>query len=944
MHWLKCDLQVQTPADDDHWTGKKMQAGEEKQFAKEFAEACYKLKLDVVGITEHNFLNINFLPFLKEAFDDVYKTYNHKITLLPGFEFDADGVGRGAHVLCLFDEGTDLEIIDSILTECGVGKPRKDLNNVLATSNKNLIDILQIVQEKHKGIVIMPHAMSDDGIFDNDNISEWLQQKQFTNPNLLAIEVNKPVEKMSKNFQKLILSSDDCQPDWKRERPIAVIMSSDNKDLIKYDENGNHHKNSLGYRYSWIKMSNPSIESLRQAFLDNQSRIKLPVDVNNDTHPNLQYRHPHIVSIEISNVAFLENQTIHFSNNLNCLIGGRGSGKSTIIEYLRIVFNKQNQVQNDKGNSEKNIRIRKTLGDDSVIKVVWNRGENIQDNLIWEKGKVRSTTSDISAIESFLEFLPIKIYSQQEINLLSENFLDSESSISNNLLPVINDFAKAKLEEIERQSANKAVKLKGLLNTKHHLTDLKRERVKLTEQRKYLNERIQAEKTIQPSLETYRLINIEKEYSHRIEAEFDYVIKTDEDDYVNVLKEELDALTEEFVDRYKRFNTNATTPNHEWFVAADEKVVQAKIRFKENIEKAYKEYADTLFEIFARDEQWQSIQESHKKNDEIFLETCSKLGLSPDSINQMSSIHEDIKLLDKQLEELDKNISFNTSKLEKFEDEKKSLETLWHEEFKTRNQAIEEINNSVKLSDNKVFIKVELSEQNDKKNFLHQWNSFITIDGRTKLFKNSADLANLIFDSFSAQSEIKSPWLFLYKLVDEEHNSLDLEFDEEVKKLLLEYIKENMDKWHDLVTSRVADLVDIELFRTDGTSAGKISNGNLSDGQRNTIALALLLAEKKSVLIIDQPEDELDSRFIYNELVPMIRKMKSSRQLIFSTHNPNLPVNGDAELVYALQAENGKGQHLASGGLDNKHVTDAILSIMEGSEEAFRKRREKYNF
>lgn len=147
-----------------------------------------------------------------------------------------------------------------------------------------------------------------------------------------------------------------------------------------------------------------------------------------------------------------------------------------------------------------------------------------------------------------------------------------------------------------------------------------------------------------------------------------------------------------------------------------------------------------------------------------------------------------------------------------------------------------------------------------------------------------------------------------------------------------------------MVVSRLADLVDIELFRTDGTSAGKISNGNLSDGQRNTIALALLLAEKDSVLIIDQPEYELDSRFIYNELVPMIRKMKSSRQLIFSTHNPNLPVNGDAELVYALQAENGRGQHLTSGGLDNKDVTDAILSIMEGSEKAFRKRREKYNF
>lgn len=272
--------------------------------------------------------------------------------------------------------------------------------------------------------------------------------------------------------------------------------------------------------------------------------------------------------------------------------------------------------------------------------------------MVWEKGKIRSTTSDISAIESFLEFLPIKIYSQQEVNLLSENLLDSESSISNNLLPLINDFAKNKLEEIERQSINKALEIKSLLNTKHHLTDLKHERVKLTEQRKYLDERIQAHKTIQPILERYRLINIEKEYSRRIEAEFDYQIERDEDDYINVLQEELGAITGEFVDGFKRFNTDIKTPNSDWFIKADEKVVQAKIKFKENIEKVFKEYADDLFEIFGKDERWVSIKNSQENNDEIFLNSCSELGLSADSISQMSSIHKEIKLLNKQLEEI----------------------------------------------------------------------------------------------------------------------------------------------------------------------------------------------------------------------------------------------------------------------------------------------------
>lgn len=138
--------------------------------------------------------------------------------------------------------------------------------------------------------------------------------------------------------------------------------------------------------------------------------------------------------------------------------------------------------------------------------------------------------------------------------------------------------------------------------------------------------------------------------------------------------------------------------------------------------------------------------------------------------------------------------------------------------------------------------------------------------------------------------------------------------------------------------------MDLTLYREDGTEAGRIANGTLSDGQRNTAALVLLLAQNGGPLIIDQPEDELDSNFVYRELIPMLRKVKNKRQIIIATHNANLPVNGDAELVYALEAKNGHGKLLAQGGLDRPNVTQAVLDIMEGSQEAFRKRREKYHF
>ncbi|MDZ7803625.1 MAG: hypothetical protein U5K34_06535 [Thiohalophilus sp.] len=88
---------------------------------------------------------------------------------------------------------------------------------------------------------------------------------------------------------------------------------------------------------------------------------------------------------------------------------------------------------------------------------------------------------------------------------------------------------------------------------------------------------------------------------------------------------------------------------------------------------------------------------------------------------------------------------------------------------------------------------------------------------------------------------------------------------------LFRHISENAQKWESLQVARVENAVDMRLFRPDGTEAGSIAKGSLSDGQRNTAELALLLAQDGGPLVIDQPEDELDSNFVFRELIPMLR-------------------------------------------------------------------------
>ena len=117
-----------------------------------------------------------------------------------------------------------------------------------------------------------------------------------------------------------------------------------------------------------------------------------------------------------------------------------------------------------------------------------------------------------------------------------------------------------------------------------------------------------------------------------------------------------------------------------------------------------------------------------------------------------------------------------------------------------------------------------------------------------------------------------------------------------------------------------------------------------SVGLKSTAVLSLLLSAGDQPLIIDQPEDDLDNRYVYDVVVGLLRKQKFSRQIIMATHNANVPVNGDAELIVAMGVEDRLGRVQVQGTIDRPDVKQAVSEIMEGSAEAFRLRRERYGY
>ena len=933
MRWLKCDLQMQTPADARHWAGDRLEAGQEAAAAKAFAEACYEKGLDVVGITDHNFLSKDFIPHLQTAFDEIEREFSHKITLFPGFEFEAAGVGRGVHVLCLFEPGTDLTRLDSILTECGVSYPRVNAARQLEESDKNLKEILRITQDKYGGIVIMPHATSNDGIFDNDSIAEWLQQDQFTNPDLLAVEVPKPVHLMSAGYQRLLRSGDDCQPGWKRIRPIATLMSSDNKKLVDFDEHQKPTPNSIGYRYSWFKMSEPSIESLRQAFLDHESRIILPEDVTTDTHPAQRVRQATIKSISIKNVAFLADQQVHFSPNMNCVIGGRGSGKSTLLEYLRIILGKDKSKDLDYGTKERIKRVRDTLNEPRAeVEVCWVSADGVEDRIVWQNGSPTVQGRDLADPETFFNSLPLRFYSQQQLNRLTESKIDDGSvRQAQRLLELVDGFTKNELDELADREHKLKLQIQDAFSNLRKAKTLEKDYKRLQQEHQELDRQWKARSEIQEDARQHQLLKAEARYLEGLAG-------TPGKQFTDVA-----SLAETIAASHVAFQVTDST-HAAWFRQFDDKVKAAKDSLARTIRDAVEQFEAAVEDLKTNDPAWNAIREELDQADAKFSEACAAKGLTTDDVGHLQEINQSRTKKQREIDETGaeiqrlKEAAGDTGLL------MQQLHQIWRDQFQKRVEAAERANELAVLNEGRQrFIEVSAKYQQDHKNFRELWQSFAPSDGRTRLGKNWESCGETLYTLFTGQEDAESPWQVLEERLSVEQGSTGPDFGSNSQELF-QHIQDNLERWEKLSCSRVQDTVDMKLFRADGSTAGSIAEGSLSDGQRNTAALALLLAQEGGPLVIDQPEDELDSNFVFRELIPMLRKVKSKRQLIMATHNANLPVNGDAELVYAFEARDGKGEALACGGLDQASVTKAVLDIMEGTEEAFRRRREKYHF
>jgi DNA repair ATPase RecN len=934
MRWFKCDLQVQTPEDGRHWDRDDPlrlpnPRGEQdlQEKARSYLRRCHEVGLEVIGVTDHNFCGHRiqrerFLAHLIEQNRPVAEELGKaSLVIFPGFEVDI-----GFHVLCLFPpvrKSAALDVVCDVLTELGL-RPDRRFNSQGPDDLRRdgnylpLAELLRVVQGEHEGIVIAAHAFEDDGIAERDG--RWAGD--YRNEDLLCVEVSGyPLGAREKSVLQATSGA------WLR-RPPAFIQSSDAKSTLAGPD-GQPKASSLGYRWTWIKMSEPSIEALRQAFLDPGSRIRQ----RQEPDPTV-VRHDRVESLSVQGVIFLEDQEVLFSPHLNCLIGGRGSGKSSLFEAVRFALRRED----DPAAKEQVDRIRATLAQESVLRLQWREqdggsgADGPVDVFEFRPMLARSqvVSRDVTDPATVFSGLDLQIFSQREISLIAEE--------RGFLLRLIDNHTGKQLKDLQREESELKERIRELQGQQARLDRLRGEVLSLRQSVQDLDRQWAARAAVREEQRRYRAAMDARGFLQEVAARTEQVV------------EDLGRRAEDIAESHAALGSAAREwPESDFFVSLEAGTALANLELSAEISKAAERYRVQVEALTKGSADWQQVQAAIEQAEQAFRQACEQRGLRSEDLEQLA-------VLGTQRNATALALAAQQAQVGNLEKSLTALPAAWlrlHQVWRDQTDARREATTAI-LEGRAVprrekgglpVLEARIELQGDRGLFLSSWGE-LAPDARTRLGRLWPELGRSAFDIFQASPETGSPWQVAQDWLEDR-----LPFPHVASDLLpafRDHLAGEQERWLNARLQRVRDAVDLVLYHNDGTLAGSLAQRQLSAGQTNTAILMLLLASGRGPILIDQPEDELDSSFISSELVPLLRAIKNERQVIVVTHNPNLPVNADAELVYALQAQSvegmARGVVRAQGGLDRPAVKDAVLDIMEGSEEAFRKRREKYHF
>ncbi len=891
--WWKFDFHNHTPKSNDFGKGDESH----KAISPENWLLMYmNIGIDCVAITDHN--SGEWIDTLKTALagmDTSRPTGYRKLYIFPGVEISASG---NIHILALFDPSAGTREVQALLGT--VNFPSEHFGTTDAVSPKSVEEIINTIN--NAGAIAIPaHVNEASGLF---SLTGNTLKQSINADGLLAIEViNKTREK----------------PDiYKQSKlQLAEIIGSDS-----------HIAAQVGTNYTWVKMSEPSLVALKLALHDREDGIIRKEEIA--TEPNLISNRYFIKSISIANGYKAGNSTSlegKFSPWLSSIIGGRGSGKSTIVNYLRIALARitempdEVQIEFDKFNQIGRRNSTGMLRDNTIIKieifkdgklhlVTWNQQTHTLQTWDDELGNWNTSTT----VTNISDLFPIQIFSQKELYALTGN--------PSKLIELIDSqfdkqaWMETKSKLIDKWLADNA--------TKRTLTNAVSEETNLRAQFNATNDKISLfeSSTYKDTLSNFnKLSEVNKYFTDTSDNVTQFISQIEELEKVVPIIQIPEALNDIIVDDTLQFVQTLK--------AALESI---KVKLVEAIAiiSPYRENLPAQFNELP----WFAKFEAAKQAYESIADSIRELGSESYEIliQRRLLLNDKLVLITSQKEQLAKLQTDLQTLYTTIIDKEKELR-IKRNEIVGRWKAFDNSNNP--------FLTIELHPMADSVNADATFRQLLRKSGGE--FSNDicgfdeydepnrGVIANIINESEPTRWEkrLDNVQEFL-SATEADKKSLDLRLAKH-----LDQIKQNTPEDIDRLIVWVPEDKLVLKFRKEGREED-IQTG--SAGERTAGMLGLLLALNNIPLIIDQPEDDLDSRLISSFVVPGFKTLKQNRQLILVTHNPNIAVNANSDNIIHMNFNSGQIVVEGNDALQNKDIRLAVCNVMEGGRDALDKR------
>lgn len=896
--WKKWDLHMHSNASDGTGT------------PKEILEKADEKGISVIALTDHHTVkNIDEIKKLS-------KDYN--VNVITGVEFRTEYGSSSVHMIGLFPDNHNGVVLnnralnDYILSPLGISETaiiakgreiKKDLSDEKAFKEgmfrvqvdfKNAATLI-----KKYGGVVSVHAGNKANSFEVEMKHQGTSKK---NVQELYESLGTVKEELLKQY------IDICEISKGNDSANFYLNVFNKPSIIASDA---HKKDDVGEKFSWIK-AEPTFEGLRQVLIEPSERVKIQNEMPDEK--DLYNIIEKVKFIPKTNSKKFSSEWIEVNKNLNAIIGGKSSGKSLLLYF-----------------------IAKTLGTEIDSNYINYSSEQLEiDDFIvcFKDGKEFKMSEK-------MERRPVVYIPQLYLNELADkNREDLEKLLLNNLLE--KDGVENGKENFKEQNI---IIEKEIQNSIIDLFDTSEIKIKEENEVKQYPEK----RAINDNLDKLKL--------KREQLIRESTLSEEENKIYLELKKEQIKLSEDIrkisVDRLNVGNIPYWISE---LVLRNEKDYFYDFDFRINIESKEdkEEILEKIMEHYTYMKNWEKeLLELSKKYLKKYENFENELKLKLDkNLEEQKKYSEKIETY-AEIEKINLIIEEDEKKYRKIEKHLEKVKTLEEEITKTLKKIEEQLNKRYKNYEKVVKLLNENGHVNKKLQIITKidFNEDRFNENISSIFNLKQNLKEIIGDFFINN-------IYQYNQNTHIENVLiignKVNIDEEIK---LKTGKSKKDLWNELLKDNYKISYTLKENEDD--------LHQMSPGKKGIILFKLFLEQKnpKYPILVDQPEDNLDNRTVYNELIDFIKSKKKERQIIMVTHNANLVVSTDAEeIIVANQSgENNTGENrkfkfeYVSGALENsyenndnqgilyqKGIKEHVCEILEGGEEAFKKREKSY--